>query len=145
MRLKRLILIREKPEPDRTFGALYIRDRFICHTLEPGDEDKKAPRVPPGFYHLTPHGWEPNSGVKYRETWALNGANVSHQAEHGVPRSAVLIHSGNVDDDTRGCILPGLGLGVVNGEMGVTQSKAAVETLRDLIGNGQAYLTIMGG
>ena len=144
MSLKRLILIREKPDTDRTFGAIYYRDRFVCHTLEPGDLDKLAPRVPPGFYHLTPHGWGPNSVVKFRETWALNGETVSHQAEAGIPRSAVLLHAGNIDDQTRGCILPGLGRGVVNGEPAVTQSKAAMEELRDIIGNGQAYLTIVG-
>lgn len=145
MRLKRLILIREKPEPDRCFGALFQRDRFIAHTLEPGDLDTKAPRLPAGFYHLTPHGWEPDTPVRYRQTWALNGATVSHQAEPGVPRSAVLIHAGNVDDETLGCILLGLGRGLVKGEMGVTQSRAAVDALRDLVGHNSAYLTIMGG
>ncbi len=144
MGLKRLILIREESGPDRTFGSIFWRDRFVCHTLEPGDNDTLAPRVPPGFYHLTPHGWAPDSPVKFKDTWALNGEIVSAQPEAGVPRAAVLIHAGNIDDQTRGCILPGLGRGVVNGEPAVTQSKAAMEELRDIIGNGQAYLTIMG-
>ena len=145
MRLKRLILIREKAEPERTFGALHYGSRFVAFTLEPGDADTAAPRVPAGFYHCTTHGWESNAPVKYRETWALNGSICSAQPESGVPRAAILLHAGNRDDDTRGCIIVGLKRGEIHGEPGVLESKAAMDSVRKLIGHGQFYLTIMEG
>lgn len=151
MRLPRFTLVREEPEAERTFGRLFMlrsngASEIVCETLEPGDADVKAPRVPPGFYLLEPHGWAPDSVVRFRQTWALVGHDVSHFPEPGVRRSAILFHAGNRDRDTRGCILVGMTRGVVGGEPGVLDSRVAMERLRDLIGGGRpAYLTIAGG
>lgn len=143
MRMKRLTLIREAPGPDRTFGALMYGTSFRAYTMEPGTADVGAPRVSPGWYILDPHGWAPDATVRFRQTWALVGADVSHYPEPGVARSAVLIHAGNRDEQTLGCILVGMSRGTLGGEPAVLDSKAAMDALRDLLGNDRAGLTII--
>jgi hypothetical protein len=142
VKLKRLILLREKPEAERTFGSLHWGTRLLCHTLEPGLNDVKAPRVDPGWYLCVPHGWEP-SELRYKETWALVGHGVSHQEEPGIPRCAVLFHHGNLDRNTKGCILVGMRRGVLEGEPAVLDSKTAMNELRDLIGHNPFGLSII--
>jgi hypothetical protein len=83
--------------------------------------------------------------VRFRQTWALVGRDVSHFPEPGVARSAVLLHAGNVDEQTRGCILVGMRRGEINGEPAVLDSRAAMDALRDLIGNDPFGLSIVGG
>jgi len=142
---KRLILLREGDEPERTHGRLFIGSNFLCYTMEPGTADRGHLRVEPGFYFCEPHGWEPDSPVRFRQTWALVGDGVSHQPEIGVPRSAVLWHGGVRDEHTTGCILVGALRGFSNGEPALLDSKSAMERMRDLIGHNEFCVTIMKG
>lgn len=144
MRIKSLTLLRDRPGPERTMGVLMNGQMILCQTMEPGDADTKAPRVPPGWYRCEPHGWG-SEAVRFRQTWALVGQTVSHLPEPGVPRSAVLIHPGNRDEQTRGCILVGMRRGELGGEPAVLDSRVAMDALRDLIGNNPFGLTIIGG
>lgn len=58
-------------------------------------------------------------------------------------RDHIEIHRGNVAGDLRGCIAPGLSLGVVNGTWGVLASRAAMDRLmRELSGVDRSYITI---
>jgi hypothetical protein len=57
--------------------------------------------VPAGFYYLEPH-----NGTKYQDTWALIGAEVSHQAE-GLARSACVLHWSPSGAGLEGCISAG--------------------------------------
>lgn len=143
-RMKRLILIREKPGADRTLGALHYGSRLMAYTMEPGIEDAAAPRVRPGWYVCEPHGWGPEA-VRFKQTWALVGDGVSHFPEPGVARSAILLHAGNRDEETRGCILVGVRRGELGGEPAVLASRDAMDSLRDLIGNRPFGLSIMEG
>lgn len=133
-----LDLFRRWFDPDRTLGELWIHaGEFVAYTLEPGWNDTDYPHVEPGEYRLVPH-----NGPAQKNTWALVGAGVSHYKQPGVARSTVLIHAGNTDEDTKGCILLGLSIGRVKGETGVLQSVAAMDGLRRVIGNQSASLTI---
>lgn len=143
MKPKRLTLIREGIEAERTHGTLFIGSSFLAYTMEPGSGDTEHPRVAPGFYLCECHGWEPDSPVRFRQTWALVGHDLSHQPEPGVPRSAILFHAGNVDEHTQGCILVGMHRGMMNGEPAVHESRMAMDRMRDLIGHDAFYLTIM--
>lgn len=142
MQRKRLTLRRRWYEAERTIGELYCGTEFIAFTMEPGKGDHDAPRVDPGFYHLERHD---APGHKFRDTWALAGQDVSHQAEVGVDRSAVLFHAGNLDEQTRGCILVGLRIGRLNDETAVMESGAAMTRLREFLGDAEAYLVVRGG
>lgn len=143
-RMIRLTLLREKPEAERCFGVLMDGQLVLCQTMEPGDADTKAPRVAPGWYRCEPHGWGPEA-VRFRQTWALVGHDVSHFPEPGVARSAILLHAGNTDEQTLGCILVGIRRGTLNGEPALLDSRVAMDALRDLIGNGPFGLSIVGG
>lgn len=143
-RMTRLTLLREKPQDERTMGVLLHGQLVLCQTMEPGEKDVAAPRVAPGWYRCEPHGWGPEA-VRFRQTWALVGHDVSHWPEPGIARSAVLLHAGNTDEQTLGCILVGKRRGAINGEAAVLDSRAAMDELRDLIGNNPFGLTIIGG
>lgn len=142
--LIRFKLKRDKADAERCFGKLYLYGKLICETMEPGDEDVKAPRLPAGFYHCTPHGWEAKTKLTYKKTWALNGLDVSRQPEIGVKRAAVLFHSGARDEHTLGCILTGVGRGESKGEPGLLNAYIgeAMDRLRKIVGNNAFYLTI---
>jgi len=139
--VKRLTLTRHWYEPDRTIGELHCEDEFVAFTMEPGGADTDAPRVPVGFYHLVRHD---GPDLKYKDTWALAGRDVSHDPRPGL-RSAILFHAGNWDEQTLGCILLGMSIGRLNNETAMISSGDALNNLRDLLNKGEGYLTIRGG
>jgi hypothetical protein len=140
--MKRLILERRWYEGERIIGELSCEGHWVAFTMEPGLDDEDHPCVEPGFYFLERHD---DSGYKYVDTWALVGRDVSHQPEPGVDRSAVLIHPGNLDQHTVGCILLGLTLGRLENETAVMQSGDALNRLRGFLGRENAFLTIKDG
>lgn len=140
--MKRLDLWREKPQSDWTIGRLEYGATSLGPTLEPGYDDRTAPRVPAGFYHCTPHGWEPGTTLRFKQTWALNGAEVSRQREKGVPRAACVFHGGTRDEHTAGCILRGVSINRSGAEPLLSGSTEAMDRMRELIGNNDFYLTI---
>lgn len=75
--------------------------------------------IPTGNYKC-----EPFSGSLFHNVWIVKD----------VPgRSAILIHPGNTERDTLGCILLGLGAGAMKDEPCVTQSRLAIEYFRKLV------------
>ncbi len=141
---KRLLLVRDAPDVEHTYGVLSVGKKIVCQTMEPGTNDVSAPRVPAGFYFCVPHGWEPNSSFRYKRTWALIGEIVSHQPMPGVPRAAVLFHSGARDEHTLGCVLTGVSRGLSRGGPGLINSYVgeAMDVMRKIIGESPFFLTI---
>lgn len=104
---------------------------LLLYTLEDRwcDNQHGVSCIPDGAYRCIPHGWEANSPVRMKRTWEITN----------VPgRSAILVHAGNRDTDTEGCVL--VGMGVYNGVL--TSSVTAMEELRELIGANPFTLTI---
>ena len=102
-----LHLSRTKKNPVSTLGYLSIDGRFECVTLEdkwrpdpnpatPANEAKVYGEtcIPAGRYKLAKH-WSP----KFKK-WMIEVCNVPGF-------TGILIHSGNTDKDTRGCLLVG--------------------------------------
>ena len=106
--------------PEYTIGHLYVNDVYVCDTLEDRDRGlyyhmslgniraKKVPgktAIPTGTYRMTLDIKSPKFGSKtfYRETCEGYLPRLI-----GVPGyDGVLIHVGNTQNDTDGCILVG--------------------------------------
>lgn len=135
--MKALCLRRKWFDDERTIGALSEQSYgHICYTLEPSYSDT-FPLIAPGVYELEPH-----SGPRFKDTWAIVGNGITHYPAGGSRRSTVLFHQGNLDEESRGCILLGLSIGRLNGEDAVLQSRAAMNLLRTVLGSDRATLTI---
>ena len=105
----KLKLIRISSQEDSTNGILYINDEFACYTLE--DEQRKIKvkhetAIPLGEYE-----------IKFR---TVGGFHTKYTARYGagfhkgmlelqnVPNfQHILIHTGNTDEHTAGCLLVG--------------------------------------
>jgi hypothetical protein len=83
---------------------------------------------PPGLMKVTPY-----DGSKFKDVYRLRDVK---------DRSAILIHRGNHEKDTQGCIIPGLGVDMSLSEPMVTNSVNAMNMLRTLIGKNEFTLTI---
>lgn len=116
-----LSIIRSKKTKYGTFGIFYINDDPLCLTLEdPWNNNKVGIScIPEGTYKVSKH-----TGLKYKDVWIL----------HDVPgRTAILIHSGNTIDDTRGCILVGNSFGKVKGMPAILDSQSTLNMLRAVL------------
>lgn len=115
-------------------------------TMEPGLDDRDFPRLPAGFYHCTPHGWEPDSQRRLKRTWAMNGADASQDLrEKGllyVSRIGCAFHGGADDEDSKGCTMRGESIDRSGPRPLLIGSGTAMERMRSLIGNRDFYLTI---
>lgn len=114
---------------EATLGQLFIEDVTTdpIYTLENPEREKDS-RIPAGEYQCKPY-----SGTKYKDVYMVQS----------VPgRTAILIHWGNTEKDTLGCILIGNRLGQLNGEPAILQSKRCFERFRSLIGKNEFTLRV---
>lgn len=108
--IKRAELIRLEQGQDGTFGVMRLDGRVFCVTLEPPDKGNQADIscIPTGEY-VCRRVESPRFGETYEIT--------------GVPgRTHILLHPGNVTDDTRGCVLLGKHFGKLRGDRAVLNS-----------------------
>lgn len=114
-----------------TIGVLNVEawtDKPIFTLENPKRATSKDDRIPAGAYQCVPY-----SGTKYK--------NVYHIKD--VPgRSAILIHWGNTEKDTEGCILLGNRVGEINGQPAVLDSKNCFKRFRELIGDNEFTLVV---
>jgi hypothetical protein len=117
----RLHLRRNLILPDGAFGILTWNGMPICLTLEHtyglGPRGTLIVKIPPGEYVL-------------RRTWFNRGNYNTWQVIGGIitPERRILIHKGNWESDSEGCILVGIGLQSV-GKPGISYSAEALTRL----------------
>lgn len=112
-------LARISSTPWGTFGVwLDAHKRPMFVTLEDEWLDNAIGKscVPDGVYIC-----EPFISEKFGDVWELQPTE---------PRTAILIHAGNTNEDTRGCILPGKMFGKLGADYAVLDSRVALESLR---------------
>lgn len=129
--MKRVILNRSWHDSRATLGMLKIEgvEHSPIFTLEnPQRKTLEDCLIPAGEYEC-----EPYSGTKYKDVYKVLD----------VPgRTDILFHWGNWEKNTLGCILLGLGSGMMKGEPAVSNSKKAIEYFRGLIGDEKFKLII---
>jgi hypothetical protein len=151
--LGKLSIIRFAFLPMVTLGRWRVGPTLF-HTLEepwradpdgPGGQRREGALmescIPDGDYALLPH-----DGAKWRRVWRFESPSkgvygLPHQVPAGAAygRSAILAHSGVSVNSILGCVLVGFGHVFQNGRWEVTDSVAALEKLRALLGVGTRH------
>lgn len=123
----KLTVERFEHSPEETFGRLLIDGEFKCFTLE--DQYRKVKvkgdtRIPAGTYKVDLVD-SPNFTPRYghKMLWVKD-----------VPGfTGILIHCGNTDADTAGCLLVGKKIGALNYKRAVLDSKIAYKEIYPII------------
>jgi len=101
-----ITLQRIRDDGEATLGVLYI-DNQICFTLEDQHQALKIPgetRIPAGRYYINRR-----RRGKFYEAYKARWQHDYALEIIGVPQfTDVLIHTGNTDDHTAGCVLVGI-------------------------------------
>ena len=139
-----LILTRYSYAATETEGKLEFRDTRLWTMEQPWvDHIDGVPAasgapfkscIPEGEYTMQPFT-RPNG----ENTWVLTNYRLgvfAHKSDtHGEgQRFLCLFHKGNFVSDVEGCILPGLARAILDTERAVTSSAAAMNKLRDELG-----------
>jgi hypothetical protein len=115
-------LVREASSNNGTLGEILSSDgTHICYTCElpwlNNTPDQSC--IPTGSYTCVPH-----NSAEHPNVWEL--ANVPN-------RTGVLIHNGNTEKDSLGCIIVGSQKGVLNGLPAVLNSDVTLNMLRQTL------------
>lgn len=128
----RLVLVRAFQDWSVTLGMIQIRD--IKHdpifTLENPLRDTPIDSlIPAGVYRLKPY-----TSPRWPDVYEIVG----------VPgRTSILIHWGNFETDTTGCVIVGLAAGILQNRSAVMQSKQAMDYFRRLVGSQECELEVI--
>jgi hypothetical protein len=143
-----LKLLRLSSGSESTLGALYADGKFVCFTLEDQHQPVKVAsetRIPKGTYQLRLRGW---GGFNQRYLARFAEIHEGMIEVVGVPGfTDILIHCGNNDDHTAGCLLVGDGIHEnvrSRGYLSASESayRALYPSVAKAIKNGGAVLTI---
>lgn len=119
-----LTLYRQPSEVTSTIGDLYVNGIWAAYTLEDVVRKEKIPgetAIPAGTYSI---GLHDSPSVRSGKLWSPDPPYLP--ILEGVEGfSGILIHSGNTDRDTRGCIIVGLR----RGNEAVSDSRKALSEL----------------
>ncbi len=133
----KLLLLRYSTTEEDTMGLLYIDGVLVCYTLEDEQRTVKVfgeTRIPSGTYKLIPRESGPRFYERYVKRWSWHRGMIELE---NVPNfTAILIHPGNKDDDTAGCILVGntAKVNTINpGEMNLLDSTDCYKRIYPLI------------
>jgi len=116
---------RIKSDEDATLSLIFIDDEFICFGLEDeyrADKVARETRIPSGTYPIT---LRQVGGFNNRYKKKFPGFHDGMLWVRNVPNfEYILIHIGNTDQDTAGCLLIGEGA-MTSGELRITHSTNA--------------------
>jgi hypothetical protein len=100
-----LRLVREPSRDLVTFGTLFVDDVVECRTLE--DQVRERPGVPVSAWKVPKQTAIPAGRYRVRLTMSARFGRVLPLLENVPGFSGIRIHTGNVIEDTEGCILVG--------------------------------------
>ncbi len=133
--MKELILYRKASNAHETWGELHLDGKRICFTLE---DEKRAvkvwgeTRIPAGRYEINLRR-EGGHHARYGKKYAFHKGMLHLQ---NVPNfQYILIHIGNTDKDTAGCLLVGSKVVTNSGRFTLSRSTDAYTTIYPGIAN----------
>ena len=120
---------------DRTvLGFIPIPNHPTIMILEDYEE-----MIDSGFYHLVPF-----AGMKFKDTYALVGADLSIYPENNIGRSTCVYHGGDTHEDTRGCPLVGVRFHFAGSTPDIDGGVDAMKILRTvLLSDSMNYVNII--
>ena len=125
---------RFKSDDDATVSKIDVDGSFVCFGLEDEFREDKVPgetRIPAGTYKIGIYR-DGKFHRRYSQRFPDMHQGVLHILD--VPNfTHILIHIGNTDDNTDGCLLVGLNAAVNDGELRVTSSKLAYQKLYPMV------------
>ncbi len=125
---------RFKSDDDATLSKVSVDGRFVCFGLEDEYRAEKVSgetRIPAGSYRV---GLRREGGFhsRYADKFPDMHRGMLHVLN--VPGfEFILVHIGNTDEDTSGCLLVGLNAVVDDGELRVTSSRLAYQKLYPMV------------
>lgn len=110
-----------------TLGELFINGKFMCFTLEDEKREVKVKGdtcIPAGTYKVGKR-YSPSKSPRLGHDllWVMDVPGFQW----------ILIHPGNTEDDTDGCLLVGTMIGKINGKRAVTNSVKAYNKIYPVI------------
>ncbi len=138
--MEKVKLFRAETSRQGTFGIFSLPNGLILHTAEPPWKNNRSnvSCLPEGEYTVNRY-----ISHKFGHVYRLSDTQTS-------PRSAILIHTGNLAGDiedglishTHGCILPAMRMGVYKNQKAVLASRVALNKFIDVMGDNSFILTI---
>lgn len=129
-----IVVDRFTADDDTTVSRVSVDDQFVCFGLEDEFREEKLAtetRIPAGTYDILLRT-EGGHHLRYAARFSEFHRGMLHLQD--VPNfTFILIHCGNTDEDTDGCLLVGSQALTEPGEMRVTQSTAAYRRFYPLV------------
>jgi hypothetical protein len=142
-----ITLTRDPQQPTGycTLGRLSVAGRGAFDTIElpwvPGPAGTVCGHMGMSCIGVGVYKLEPRETEARGKHWMVSNRELGvYRMPQDIPlggygRSLVLIHAANWAHELLGCIAPGKSRGIMNGEWGVGDSRAAMNEIRTLIGN----------
>lgn len=125
---------RIKSDEDATLSKVDIDGQFVCFGLEDEYREEKVAsetRIPAGRYKV---GVRTEGGFHARYSQKFPGMHRGMLHVLDVPNfKFILIHIGNTDEDTAGCLLVGSSASVDDGELRVNASRLAYKKFYPMV------------
>lgn len=112
---------------DYTLSRVLIDGMFVCYAIEDEIRDKKVKgetAIPYGTYKI---------GMRYSPKFSPKTGHDMLWVQDVPGFEYILIHTGNTDDSTEGCLILGDRLGQLDGQRAVLDSKAAYNKFYPLV------------
>lgn len=130
---------------DFTIGKMFIDEVFECYTLEDEHRDVKVmheTRIPSGTYEIKLRLFGGHH-ERYKQKFNYHKGMLWLQ---DVPNfKDILIHIGNTDEDTSGCILVGQSMSLTNGTLSnstLAYSKLYQKVSNELSKGNKVFITV---
>ena len=126
----KLLVERFTSDKDATISAIYLDNVFQCFGLEDEYREEKVAsetRIPAGSYKV---GLRTTGGFHARYEKIFSDIHQGMLHVQDVPGfEYILIHVGNTDENTAGCLLVGTGARAAEGDMSIQSSRVAYKKL----------------